>query len=95
MAEVESGLYETIVTESLQKDLAKLLEDRAFTQTLRVGDVADRIGRHIAALVEQVLSDMPEEERVSRSVLLANALVTKIAERNLSGRMRHAVEFSC
>jgi len=80
MADLESGLYETIVTESLQKDLTKLLEVRALTQPLRVGDVADRIGRHVAGLVEQVLSDMPEEERVSRSVLLANELATKIIE---------------
>jgi superfamily II DNA or RNA helicase/HKD family nuclease len=80
MAELESGLYETIVTESLRRELATLLEDRALTRPLRSGDVADRIGRYVAALVEQVLSDMPEEERVSRSVLLANELATKIIE---------------
>ena len=80
MAELESGLYETIVTASLQRELTKFVAARAHTRMLRVGDVTDRIGRHVAALIEQVLSDFPENERVSRGVLLANELANKIAE---------------
>ena len=80
MAELESGLYETIVTESLQRELTKFVEARAHTRLLRTGDVTDRIGRHVAALIEQVLSDFPENERVSRGVLLANELANKIFE---------------
>lgn len=80
MAELDSGLYETVVTERLRSELDKLLKDRVLTRPLKSGDVADRIGRYVAALVEQVLSDLPEEERVSRSVLLANELTAKIVE---------------
>lgn len=82
MAELQAGLYETIVTESLRSELATLLEGRTLTRPLSSGDVADRIGRYIASLVEQVLSDMPEDDRVARSVTLANELAAKIYARS-------------
>jgi len=78
MAELETGLYETILTEGLRRELADLLEGRTLTQPLRSGDAADRVGRYVASLVEQVLRDMPEEERVSKSLTLANKLAAKI-----------------
>ena len=80
MAKLETGLYEAILTESLRGELATLLQNRALTSSLKSGDVSDRIGRYVASLVERVLSDVPEEERVSQSVILANALAVKIFE---------------
>jgi len=78
MAELETGLYEALLTESLRGELSRLVQDRSVTRPLKSWNVPDRVGRYVASLVEQVLSDLPEEERVSKGISLANAIATKI-----------------
>lgn len=85
MAELQEGLYETIVTEKLRSQLATRLAGRTHSEPLRSGDVADRIGRYVAALVETVLSVTPEDERVARGVTLANKLAEIIFAKSGNG----------
>lgn len=68
------GLYESIITENLKRLIDALPDGRSLTRPLKSGDVSDRIGQYIASLVKDVLTDTPEEERVSRSVQFANEL---------------------
>ncbi|MEZ4301327.1 MAG: DEAD/DEAH box helicase family protein [Polyangiaceae bacterium] len=75
------GLYETLVTEELSKQLSDLR--RSFhvrTEPLRPSDVADRLARHLAALVERALSDVPEDSRASVGLALVRALSEQIEQ---------------
>ena len=64
MADLESGLYETIVTQSLQDDLVQILEDRATIGLLQSDDVAKRIGQYVGSLVERALSGISDRKSV-------------------------------
>jgi superfamily II DNA or RNA helicase len=78
MAEFDVGLYETIVTERLRAALTTDSERHFRTRPLESGDSADRIARHIGSLVQQALMNIPEDQRVTRGVALANELVSII-----------------
>ena len=80
MAEFEMGLYETLVTESFRHDLGEYLESQVLITPLNEGDVADRLSRHVGAILEQVLSDLPEDDRIQRSIGIANVLLNTIDE---------------
>jgi HKD family nuclease len=80
MADLESGLYETIVTQSLQDDLVQILEDRATIGLLQSDDVAKRIGQYVGSLVERALSGISHEDRVTRSTEIANDLARRLKE---------------
>ena len=74
------GLYESLVTERLRHELSVFLDNQVLISPLNEGDVADRLSRHVGAALEQLLSDLPEDDRVQRSIEIANILLTKIDE---------------
>ncbi len=74
------GLYETLVTESFRHELGEYLENQVLITPLNEGDVADRLSRHVGAILEQVLSDLPEDDRIQRSIGITNVLLSKIDE---------------
>jgi superfamily II DNA or RNA helicase len=80
MADLESGLYETIVTQGLQNALGQILDNRAIVGLVQPDDIAKRIGQYVGSLVEQALSDVSNEDRVARSTELANGLARRLEE---------------
>lgn len=80
MHELETGLYETLITEDFRDELRELLDDQALTGPLKAGDISDRIGRHIGLVVEKILGDIPEADRLAKGVQIANELLGRIAE---------------
>ncbi len=74
VAEYEMGLYESLVTERLRHELSVFLDNQVLISPLNEGDVADRLSRHVGAALEQLLSDLPEDDRVQRSIEIANRL---------------------
>lgn len=74
------GLYETLVTESLEARLQQLASDRR-TQLdgLLSAEAADRIAWHVARLVERAVEALPEQQRVAVGIRLARSLVEHIA----------------
>ncbi len=82
MADLPRGLYESLITEALAKQLEALaLSGRGVANTdgLRPADAADRIARHLGAVLRRALDDVDDEERVSVGVALARGLVEQIA----------------
>jgi superfamily II DNA or RNA helicase/HKD family nuclease len=75
----ERGLYEKLITEVLQRELAGL--DRALAakqEELRSAEAADRIALHIARVVERAVAAIPELDRANLGVRLACALAAQI-----------------
>ena len=76
MPHLPHGLYETLVTEALDKKLSKLPGDRhAQLGDLRSAEAADRIAWHIASVVERAVEMLPEADRVKTGIALARSLV--------------------
>lgn len=89
MADPARGLHETLLTEALAERLDALKQEGSHhvrTAPLRPADAADRIARHLAALVERALSDVPDESRASVGVALVRALAEQIGERARESR---------
>jgi superfamily II DNA or RNA helicase/HKD family nuclease len=79
--EQSRGLYEILITELLQQRLQKI-DERSHTVTsgLRPSEAADRIALHLSRLVQRVIEEAPEKERVAFGVHLVRALATQISD---------------
>jgi hypothetical protein len=55
MSRLPPGLYQSIVTEALARELASLEEGRALTQALHPAEAADRLTLHLARVIERSL----------------------------------------
>jgi len=75
------GLYEQLITEAIHAALADL--DPAFSpqrEPLRRAEAADRLALHVARMVERVVADIPEADRVERGIALARGLIRALAD---------------
>ena len=81
MARLERGLYEQLISETLQ---AKLSEVGAgltpSREPLRKAEAGDRLALHLARLVERSVDSLPEKDRVERGLALARALIETLAQ---------------
>jgi len=81
MGRTGRGLREELITEALQDELLRLgLEASAVRLQLRPAEAADRIALHLAQLVQGVVQDLKENERVELGVRLSRALVARLDE---------------
>ncbi|HEX2877694.1 MAG TPA: DEAD/DEAH box helicase family protein, partial [Polyangiaceae bacterium] len=79
MAQGERGLYETLVTEALEEQLAGLdgrLQARR--SELHEAEAADRIALHLARVIERAIDKLDRRERVKVGTRLARELVDQI-----------------
>src|SRR5690349_7828997 len=81
MPPLPRGLYELLLTESLEKQLAEtgLPGDPALA-ALRDAEAADRIALHIAGVVERAVEAFPEKERLTLGTAIARRLIGQIAQ---------------
>lgn len=74
------GLYEELISEALERELAQLpaglVPERS---ALREAEAGDRLALYLAHLVERAVDDLSEEDRVERGLALARALVATLA----------------
>ena len=75
-----AGLYEALLTGRLRQVLGRLPADRLVEQLTELLDAesADRISRHVAALLARAIDAAPEGERAAEGVRLARAVVSRL-----------------
>lgn len=79
MAHSERGLYETLVTEAMEEQLAGLDGRlRARRSELHEAEAADRIALHLARVIERAIDKLDKRERVKVGTRLARELVEQI-----------------
>jgi superfamily II DNA or RNA helicase/HKD family nuclease len=81
MSHAPRGLYEVLLTEALEARLRDLGENLApKTSDLRQAEAADRIALHLARVIERVIGELPEKERVVTGIALARRLIDLLGE---------------
>ena len=74
------GLHETLVTEALAEELARLPGTlRPVRQELRAAEAADRIALHLSRVVERYLNDLPDKDRTAVGIELARKLIELVS----------------
>lgn len=80
MRAFERGLYEELISEALDRELAALpAQVIASRDKLRGAEAGDRLALFLARIVEQAVDGIPEKERVGRGLSLARSLVETLA----------------
>ncbi|UXA18802.1 DEAD/DEAH box helicase family protein [Mycobacterium sp. SMC-4] len=80
MSELNPGIYEALVTETLRARLVSL--DSLFrpARPLHKAEAADRIALHLSRQIEQSLAAVSEDSRVRVGIEVAQALIARLAE---------------
>jgi superfamily II DNA or RNA helicase/HKD family nuclease len=88
MTKLTRGLYESLLTESLAQRLAEIgpTYDAEFDE-LRSAEAADRIARHVAAVVERAVESIPHDRRAAIGIELARQLISQIAQSSVAALM--------
>ena len=81
MSKISRGLYQSLLTESLKKEIDALQSSlRAQYVDLHHSEVADRIGMHLSHVVERAIESVEDGRRVSDGIALARDLISKIVD---------------
>lgn len=78
--DLAAGLYELLVTEALNADLAALDAQLVERKPIRPAEAADRIALHIARQVERVLESVADRDRVDMALEVSRRLLAALAE---------------
>jgi hypothetical protein len=79
MAWSERGLYESLVTEALEVQLAELGERlQARRSGLHEAEAADRIALHLGRVIERAIASLDRQDRVKVGTALARQLVDQV-----------------
>lgn len=80
MPEFRRGLYESLIDEAVESELAELAGNLiVHREPLRRAEAGDRLALHIARLVERAVDGLEEKERVQKGLALSRALVETLA----------------
>lgn len=81
MAQSERGLYEALVTEALEAQLAELGPRlQARRSELHEAEAADRLALHLGRVIERAIARLDRRERVQVGTRLARQLVELVVE---------------
>ena len=79
MAQRARGLYETLVTDELEAELARLDERTAAERhELRSAEAPDRVALHLSRVIQRAVAAVEDGSRVARGVALARTLIDAI-----------------
>ena len=81
MDNLQPGLYENILTESLATSLESIDRDLVECLVIKSFEASDRFGLHLAELVRKALDGVPDSERVERGVEVALPFAGQLTER--------------
>ncbi|MEY2746229.1 MAG: hypothetical protein RL112_1271, partial [Planctomycetota bacterium] len=88
MAASPRGLYESLLTESLDSRLAELGDHYQYDcENLDGAEAADRLALHLSKLFERALASLEPEQRVAAGVGLTRRLVTQIVKDTGAGHL--------
>ena len=88
MAASPRGLYESLLTESLDSRLAELGDQYQYDcDVLDGAEAADRLALHLSKLFERALASLEPEQRVAAGVGLTRRLVTQIVKDTGAGHL--------
>jgi HKD family nuclease len=76
--QLPAGIYETVLTDALQKRLTQLDEKLVYREELRPAESADRIAQLLARQIERALAGVPERDRVAVGVDVARRLLEEL-----------------
>jgi hypothetical protein len=80
MTKLPDGLYDLLVTQAIEHELAELGHGRrADTEPLEPADSYLLLGRHIAGVIRNALRGIPEEDRVQRQGQISNEILQALA----------------
>jgi superfamily II DNA or RNA helicase/HKD family nuclease len=89
VAEFERGLYETLITAELERELRTLPSDLVpWRAPLRSAEAGDRLALFLARIVERAVGDIADKDRVERGLALAREIVDTISEALGRGHVR-------
>lgn len=80
MGEIESGLYEALVTDEMASELETLERLTPDQRDLNVAEAPDRIASHISRQIERSLRGVPDAKRVEVGTTVARDLLTRLAD---------------
>lgn len=81
MTKLPDGLYDLLVTQALEQELAQLGQHRrADTEPLAPADSYLLLGRHVAGVIRNALRGMPDEDRVHRQAQISNEILRALAD---------------
>ncbi len=79
MDDLPSGLYERLVTETIEEALSRIDSDLVQIRPLESFEAPDRVALHLANLIRKALEDVAEGSRVTRGIELARDLADRLA----------------
>ncbi|MGE0308914.1 MAG: DUF3427 domain-containing protein, partial [Acidimicrobiia bacterium] len=80
MTQLGPGIYEQLITAEIRAQLDALAESLPVVERpLSQADAADRIGWHLARVVERALLDVGEEQRIRIGLEVARALLERLS----------------
>lgn len=83
MTNIKRGLYETLVTETLAERISQLeISLQTQDRPIRKEEAGDRLALHLSRCLIKAVDSLPESERVSKGVDLAQRLINEIDKLN-------------
>ena len=80
MAGYRRGLYEELISETLERELGKLPQGLVpLRADLQRAEAGDRLALFLGRIIQGAVEDLPEKHRVDLGISLARALVTTLA----------------
>jgi superfamily II DNA or RNA helicase len=80
MTKLPNGLYDLLITQEIDRELARLGSGRvADSEPLEPADANVLLARHIAAVVREALRGVPESERPAKQAEICNELLRSLA----------------
>ncbi len=78
---IDNGLFESIITEELERDLEALSSDHNVRKRkIDRAELADRMALHVGRIVVRAIESQPEADRTALGVNLVRTIVEKINE---------------
>jgi superfamily II DNA or RNA helicase/HKD family nuclease len=77
----ERGLYESLITEALNGELAELASNQHQVRSeLRAVEAPDRLALYLGKIIERAIASLDERERAQTGVLIARRLIETLCE---------------
>jgi superfamily II DNA or RNA helicase/HKD family nuclease len=81
MSRISRGLYQSLITEALAKELESLETNlRARYSDLHYSEVADRLAMHLSNTIARAIESIEDGRRVGDGIALARELITRLDE---------------
>ena len=77
---LKPGIYERVINELLQEELAKKSDDQKYTQKIDEAEASEVLSRYIYEIVHDTLDRMPESNDIDAKVKLINQIVKLVLD---------------